>query len=413
MLTRLELRGFKSFAAGTTLDLGPGVNVIVGPNGSGKSNLAEALVWAMGEQRARAIRASGMSEVVFSGGAGRAAAGLAEVSMTLTRDEDLDDDQPAELGVTRRVTRAGDATYRLNGVSCRLLDIHEALATRGLGPDALAVVRQGQVEAVCTARPADLRAVIEEAAGVALQKRRRKRAEQKLARVADRLDRARDLATELEERRETLRSQAQRAELAAELDRDIEAGKARITAASAIAAHRAVAAAQVGLDAARGVVEEQEAALETARAALDEADAAVATAEHRREVRRDLTRHLRSAGDSVRNRADLGADRVAAAMRQHARDVDARDAAIASRHDAERSADHTASRRTTAETVVVDATEHHRATSEAAASSTSRLADATTVAQEARRDHDAAQHAVRSGESRLQEARRTVDAAHE
>ncbi|MEZ5081438.1 MAG: chromosome segregation protein SMC [Thermoleophilia bacterium] len=384
MLSRLEVRGFKSFATSTALDFGPGLNVIVGPNGSGKSNLAEALVWAMGEQRATRLRASGMSEVVFSGGDGRAPAGLAEVSMTLTRAEATTDDA-AELGVTRRVTRAGDATYRLNGVSCRLLDIHESLATRGLGPDALAVIRQGQVEAVCTSRPADLRAVIEEAAGVALQKRRRKRAEQKLARVADRLDRARDLATELHERRESLKTQAEQAERAETLDREIAAGHARIAAASAIAAHRAVRAARERLASAQAAAEHQESQLALARTALDEADAAVARAEQRRESRRDLARHVRAAADRVHNRADLAAERVAAAERQHAREARERDAALASRDDAERAANEAGMRRGRAESAVSDAEARVATTAAAAAETRDAVLEATT------RHHDAVQ----------------------
>jgi chromosome segregation protein len=166
MLRRVELRGFKSFANPVALEFGPGINVIVGPNGSGKSNLAEAIVWSMGEQRAARVRAAGMTEVVFSGGDGRPAAGVAEVRLTL-RPAVPDPTQPAEMEVSRRVTRTGEAAYQLNGTSCRMLDVHEALGTVGLGPDALAVIRQGQVEAVCTARPGDLRAVLEEAAAAA------------------------------------------------------------------------------------------------------------------------------------------------------------------------------------------------------------------------------------------------------
>mgnify|MGYP000465737188 FL=1 len=150
MLTRLSLRGFKSFAEATTLDLGPGINVIVGPNGSGKSNLAEAVIWALGEQRAGRLRAGGMADVLYSGGERRPAAQYAEVSLVL---EGGGDAGPAEVAASRRLTRAGDAHYRLNAATCRLLDVQEALAARGVGPDALAVVRQGQVEALCTSTP--------------------------------------------------------------------------------------------------------------------------------------------------------------------------------------------------------------------------------------------------------------------
>ncbi len=167
MLTRLSVKGFKSFADATSLELGPGVNVVVGPNGSGKSNLAEAVVWALGEQRAGRLRAGGMADVLYSGGDRRPAAQFAEVALVLS-DEDGAGGGPAEVEASRRLTRAGDAHYRLNSASCRLLDVQEALASRGAGPDALAVIRQGQVEALCTSTPLERRAMLDAAAGVAL-----------------------------------------------------------------------------------------------------------------------------------------------------------------------------------------------------------------------------------------------------
>ena len=126
MLTRLSVRGFKSFADTISLQLGPGVNVVVGPNGSGKSNLAEAVVWALGEQRAGRLRAGGMADVLYSGGERRAGAPFAEVSLVLGGHED--GTGPAEIEASRRLTRAGDADYRLNSDGCRLLDVQEALS---------------------------------------------------------------------------------------------------------------------------------------------------------------------------------------------------------------------------------------------------------------------------------------------
>ncbi len=180
MLRRIRIRGFKSFAGDVTLDLGPGVNVIVGPDGSGKSNFGEAISWALGEQRASRLRAPGMHDILYQGTEARQAAGLAEVALQF----DGVSDGPAEVEVSRRLTRAGDSSYMLNGASCRLLDLHESLAERGLGGESLAVIRQGQVEALATSRPVERRAMLDEAAGVGVTKRRRKRAKQKLARVA-------------------------------------------------------------------------------------------------------------------------------------------------------------------------------------------------------------------------------------
>ncbi|MBI2684606.1 MAG: AAA family ATPase, partial [Actinobacteria bacterium] len=195
MLTSIEIRGFKSFAGRTRLDFGPGINVVVGPNGSGKSNLAEAVAWAFGEQRASRLRAPAMADVLYGGGTSTPPAGVAEVTVSIG-----DGDGAAILEATRRLTRAGETEYRLNGCDCRLLDLQDELAGRGLGPDSLAIIRQGQVEAICMSRPGDRRAMLDDAAGVGVSKRRRHRAELKLARVADRLDRARDIAGEIASR---------------------------------------------------------------------------------------------------------------------------------------------------------------------------------------------------------------------
>ncbi|MFN8109836.1 MAG: AAA family ATPase [Thermoleophilia bacterium] len=417
MLRRLELRGFKSFAMATSLELGPGVNVIVGPNGSGKSNLAEALVWAMGEQRASRLRAGGMGEVVFSGGQGRPPAGLAEVSMTLSRDGDTHPEAAAETAVTRRVTRTGDAHYRLNGVSCRLLDIQEELAARGLGPDALAVIRQGQVDTVCAARPADLRAVIEEAAGVALQKRRRKRAEHKLARVADRLDRARDLATELTSRAASLERQARQAELAADLERRIEEGRSRLSAASAVHAAQALTEARRRSGEASQADAEAVRLLQEARQGLAAADGRVAPAQAARERQADLARTLRTAADRLTGRAELSGERVDQARRAMDKARQERDAAMAARGEAEAAAQRAAHRVGRCEVTLAEAeaalaaargahdthqTQHRDAAAAAA--------DARHARDEARRAHQAAQGAVQRAETALQQAVQRLEA---
>ncbi len=344
MLRRVEMRGFKSFASSVALEFGPGVNVIVGPNGSGKSNLAEAIVWSMGEQRAARLRAGGMTEVVFSGGDGRPPAGVAEVRLTVSPPAP-DPTQPAEIEVSRRITRTGDATYQLNGTSCRLLDVHEALGTVGLGPDALAVIRQGQVEAVCTARPSDLRAVLEEAAGVALSRRRRRRAEAKLARVAERLDRARDLAAELTRRQATLERQARAATRAAELEREIIAARQRLATALGAAALRDQQAAASDVECRSA--EREQAAVASEAAAAERTVAEEILAEHVtvRDQGRELLREIQSTVERLRGRTDLARERLDDAQRQMARDAQLRATAAAARDDAMDRADDAHARR--------------------------------------------------------------------
>jgi chromosome segregation protein len=391
MLRRIRVRGFKSFATPVDLEFGPGVNVIVGPNGSGKSNLAEAIVWSMGEQRATRLRASGMAEVVFSGGEGRPAAGLAEVRLTVSPAHP-DPERPAETEVARRLTRTGEATYQVNGTSCRLLDVHEQLGTLGLGPDALAVIRQGQVEAVCTARPADLRAVIEEAAGVALSRRRRRRAEAKLARVAERLDRARDLASELVRRRATLERQARAAARAAELDAQVADARRELSGALAATALREefaataeVARCRPAADAAAAALAEAQSARATANAAWD-----ALTASH--DTRRESVRAIHGTLDRIRGRAELAGERLQDIRRQQARDAAERAQAVVARGDAELHVTQTHARRAAAAAAADEARDAHeaavvrlQAAEIAAQAAQAAAADARTAADDARR----------------------------
>ena len=312
MLSRLTVRGFKSFADPTTLHLGPGVNVVVGPNGSGKSNLAEAVVWALGEQRAGRLRAGGMADVLYSGGERRPAAPYAEVSLVLAGDE-ADGRGPAEVEASRRLTRAGDADYRLNAHACRLLDVQEALASRGAGPDALAVIRQGQVEALCTSTPVERRAMVDAAAGVAVAKRRRRRAEQKLARVADKLERARDIAGEVRSRARSLDRQARAAERAEALDAEIAAARRAVAGARAKAAAAAHAAARAEAERLRAAARVDAEALEEARAQRSRAAQARADAAGAAARAQDVASALRTAADRTAGRAELAAERVRAA----------------------------------------------------------------------------------------------------
>jgi chromosome segregation protein len=315
VLTRLTVRGFKSFADAIALDLGPGINVVVGPNGSGKSNLAEAVVWALGEQRAGRLRAGGMADVLYSGGDRRPPAQYAEVALVISGEMD-DDPGPAEIEARRRLTRAGDADYRLNAESCRLLDVQEALASRGVGPDALAVIRQGQVEALCTSTPAERRAIVDAAAGVAVAKRRRRRADQKLARVGDRLDRARDIAGEVRSRSRALERQARAAERAATLDEEIARAHRAVGAARARAAADADATARAVTERLQGLADADSRALESARAERGRAATARAAATAEEARARDLASALRAAADRTAGRAELAVERLAAAERE-------------------------------------------------------------------------------------------------
>ncbi|GMA88798.1 hypothetical protein GCM10025868_40480 [Angustibacter aerolatus] len=124
-LKSLTLRGFKSFASATTLNLEPGITAVVGPNGSGKSNVVDALAWVMGEQGAKSLRGGKMEDVIFAGTSGRAPLGRAEVSLTIDNTDGALPIDYTEVTISRTMFRGGGSEYTINGTPCRLLDVQE------------------------------------------------------------------------------------------------------------------------------------------------------------------------------------------------------------------------------------------------------------------------------------------------
>src|SRR4051812_25171602 len=218
-LRSLSLKGFKSFPDRTKLDFTPGVSVIVGPNGSGKSNITDAVLWALGEQSPLAVRGQTMQDVIFAGGHGIPSRNGAEVEVVIDNgDGELDTDF-SEISIVRRLDRSGDGEYRLNGARCRLVDVLEVLSDTGLGKEMHSVVSQGRVEAIIHSKPRDRRVLIEEAAGLGKHRKRRRRAQLKLERTQDNLDRALDVEREARSRLRPLKRQAEAAELHERLER--------------------------------------------------------------------------------------------------------------------------------------------------------------------------------------------------
>ncbi len=211
-LRSLVVRGFKSFAAKTVLEFGPGVSVIVGPNGSGKSNLVDAISWVLGEQGPTALRGSQMADVIFAGGAGRSRLGMAEVSLLIDNAEGLIPVPASEIEISRTIWRSGESQYAIGGRPCRLLDILEILSDTGIGRGLHTVIGQGHLEDVLTARPEERRRFIEEAAGIAKHRRRKERAQRKLASLEQDLLRLHDVMAELKRQLRPLRRQAEAAD---------------------------------------------------------------------------------------------------------------------------------------------------------------------------------------------------------
>ena len=245
-LRAISVRGFKSFPDPVEVRLEPGVAVVVGPNRSGKSNVADALLWASGSLAPSELRAEKPDDVLFAGSAGRQPAAYCEVEL---RFEDVAGALPGidfeEVSIARRLHRGGEGQYLVNGATVRRTDLVELLADVGLGPGAGAVVGQGKVEAILSSSPAERRALVEEAAGLGRFKRRRHRAELKLARVAQQVERARDLEREVQKRLRPLALQASAAERAEKLGDEIRRVRAGI--ASRDLAELSGRAAQAGV----------------------------------------------------------------------------------------------------------------------------------------------------------------------
>ncbi len=210
-LKSLTLKGFKSFADATTLQLEPGVTVVVGPNGSGKSNVVDAIAWVLGAQAPSAVRSQKMDDVIFAGTAKRPALGRAEVSLTIDNSAGLLPIEFTEVTVSRILFRTGESEYSINGVTCRLLDVQELLSDAGVGRQQHVIVSQGQIDAVLNARPEERRSIIEEAAGVLKFRRRKERAERRLDATEASLLRVQDLLREVRRQLRPLERQAEAA----------------------------------------------------------------------------------------------------------------------------------------------------------------------------------------------------------
>jgi chromosome segregation protein len=208
---KVEIHGFKSFPDKTTLELTPGITVVVGPNGCGKSNISDAIRWVLGEQSARYLRGTRMDDIIFSGTANRKPLSFAEVSATLDNSDNRLSIDYQEVTVTRRIYRNGDSEYLLNRRPCRLRDIAELFMDTGIGKEAYSFIGQGRVEEILNARPEERRQIFEEAAGILKYKNRKREAERRLAETAENLLRVSDIIGELSGQLVPLSAQAQTA----------------------------------------------------------------------------------------------------------------------------------------------------------------------------------------------------------
>ncbi|MCZ4498145.1 MAG: smc [Marmoricola sp.] len=273
-LKSLTLKGFKSFASATTLQLEPGITCIVGPNGSGKSNVVDALAWVMGEASAKSLRGGKMDDVIFAGTAGRAPLGRAEVVLTIDNSDGALPIEYAEVTISRTMFRSGGSEYAINGTPCRLLDVQELLSDSGIGREMHVLVGQGQLDTILRATPEERRGFIEEAAGVLKHRKRKEKALRKLDSTEGNLTRLSDLLSEIRRQLTPLGRQAEVARRAQYVQADLRDARARLMAddlATArtsleqeLADESVLVAKRAEVEASIAAIRETEAALEAA-----------------------------------------------------------------------------------------------------------------------------------------------------
>ena len=277
-LKQIEVVGFKSFCSRERLRFsGTGVAAVVGPNGCGKSNLCDAVSWVLGEQSAKSLRGGRMSDVIFSGTRSRRPAGMAKVSLTLHDSDgdferlfagrpDLPPEQSSgEIEVARKLFANGASQYILNGKKVRLRDVRDLFLGTGLGPNHYAIIEQGRIGQLLSARPLERRAFVEEAAGVTRFESRRRLAELKLANAQLNLERVHDILVEVGRQSRSLKRQADRADRHSRLRDELREVQRRWFTGK----HRQLHGRREALEAETAAARERVAAAETAVGRLE------------------------------------------------------------------------------------------------------------------------------------------------
>ncbi|HMB18236.1 MAG TPA: AAA family ATPase [Gaiellaceae bacterium] len=318
-LRAIRIRGFKSFPDPVEVRLEPGVAVVVGPNGSGKSNVADALLWASGSLSPSELRAEKPDDVLFAASGDRPAAPFCQVELLLNNEDGALSDLPfSEISIMRRLHRGGEGQYLINGAAVRRTDLVELLADVGLGGAAGSVISQGKVEEILASKPEERRALVEDAAGLGRFKRRRHRAELKLARVAQDVARARDVEAEVRKRLRPLALQATAAQRAERLGGEIAALEAAVAFLDLAAVDEQIATAEERRAAADHARRRSEAKLEDLLLERRRAEEELADAAGRREAATASLYRLRSAAERIALRRE-SATAVLHSLREEAR----------------------------------------------------------------------------------------------
>ncbi len=211
-LSKLEIKGFKSFADKIVINFDEGITGIVGPNGCGKSNVVDSIRWVLGEQKTSALRSEKMENVIFNGTSQRSAQQMAEVSLTINNTKNILPTEYSQITITRRLYRSGESEYLLNGVACRLKDITNLFLDTGVASNSYAIIELGMVDDLLNDRDNSRRMLFEEAAGISKFKKRKKETLKKLEDTDADLERVEDLLFEIEKNMKSLEKQAKQTE---------------------------------------------------------------------------------------------------------------------------------------------------------------------------------------------------------
>jgi chromosome segregation protein len=242
-LKSIQIHGFKSFADRVTINYHDGITGVIGPNGSGKSNVIDAVRWVMGEQTAKSLRADDPTDIIFAGSQSRKPLGMAEVTLTFSNDGRNCPPEfihLPEVSITRRIYRDAEREYLLNKEPCRLKDIAQFLMSIGLGSRTYAIIQQERRDRIVQARPEDLRAILEETAGITVFKNQRKEAEKRLHSTSEQLEKLDAVESELSRQAEHLEEQVEKARQKIEYSRTLRDSEIALLADN-IAFHKAIA----------------------------------------------------------------------------------------------------------------------------------------------------------------------------
>ncbi|RPI60525.1 MAG: chromosome segregation protein SMC, partial [Lysobacterales bacterium] len=214
-LSKIKLSGFKSFVDSTTIKFPSNLMGVVGPNGCGKSNIIDAIRWVLGEASAKTLRGDSMVDVIFNGSANRKPVGIASIELTFDNADGTITGAFAgynEVAVRRVVSRDGTSQYYLNNARCRRKDITHILLGTGVGSHGYSIIEQGMISRLVEAKPEELRAFLEEAAGISKYKERRRETEHRIQHTRENLERLKDLREEIEKQLTHLQKQSKDAE---------------------------------------------------------------------------------------------------------------------------------------------------------------------------------------------------------